>query len=192
MIIQYSEKNNDFNDEEIDLIYRSTDSIVVKRLIDRHRNTQTYFIINILITSMICLAFVPIAFHSALSGQFGLFYFAIFMCTYICAELCLYIISNRTIMLTRLINKMIRLVYTPSKTRILQRRLKIRYRIYITADDYARINADYVNLCDTYDGQHFLKVSNNKIYFNPIGYYIKKREDHYCEIIENLQRQLKI
>ena len=43
MIINY-EKRNYFDDNEIDLIYKSTDSGVVKRLIDRYKNNSNQYL----------------------------------------------------------------------------------------------------------------------------------------------------
>lgn len=191
MIINY-EKRNYFDDNEIDLIYQSTDSGVVRRLIDRYKNNLNQYIINMLIHSLLIGILIVLAYYTVYYDAKTLFISIISIIIYLIMELIL-LIFDKYVLSTRFINLILNKFYHSHYEKEMQRRLSRRFRIKISYNDYCLINGKYLKNDILYDGLDLIEIKDNKIYFNKENNtYIRNKEDNYCQIIRYLQQQLRL
>lgn len=191
MIINY-EKRNYFDDNEIDLIYKSTDSGVVRRLIDRYKNNSNQYIINMLIHSLLIGILIVLAYYTVYYDAKTLFISIISIIIYLIMELIL-LIFDKYVLSTRFINLILNKFYHSHYEKEMQRRLSRRFRIKISYNDYCLINGKYLKNDILYDGLDLIDIKDNKIYFNKENNtYIRNKEDNYCQIIRYLQQQLRL
>ena len=191
MIINY-EKRNYFDDNEIDLIYQSTDSGVVRRLIDRYKNNSNQYIINMLIHSLLIGILIVLAYYTVYYDAKTLFISIISIIIYLIMELIL-LIFDKYVLSTRFINLILNKFYHSHYEKEMQRRLSRRFRIKISYNDYCLINGKYLKNDILYDGLDLIDIKDNKIYFNKENNtYIRNKEDNYCQIIRYLQQQLRL
>lgn len=191
MIINY-EKRNYFDDNEIDLIYQSTDSGVVRRLIDRYKNNSNQYIINMLIHSLLIGILIVLVYYTVYYDAKTLFISIISIIIYLIMELIL-LIFDKYVLSTRFINLILNKLYHSHYEKEMQRRLSRRFRIKISYNDYCLINGKYLKNDILYDGLDLIDIKDNKIYFNKENNtYIRNKEDNYCQIIRYLQQQLRL
>lgn len=191
MIINY-EKRNYFDDNEIDLIYKSTDSGVVKRLIDRYKNNSNQYIINMLIHSLLIGILIFLAYYTVYYDAKTLFISIISIIIYLIMEL-IFLIFDKYVLFTRFINLILNKFYHSHYEKEMQRRLSRRFRIKISYNDYCLINGKYLKNDILHDGLDLIEIKDNKIYFNKENNtYIRNKNDHYCQIIQYLQQQLRL
>lgn len=191
MIINY-EKRNNFNDNELDLIYNSTNSDIVKRLINRHKNNFNQYIINMIIHIILIGIFTLLSYYSIYHDFKSTFVFLMLLNIYLIIEV-LMLLLDKYLYFSLLVDVLLDKYYKSHYEREMQRRLAKRYRLKISYNDYCLINGQYIKNDQLYDGLDLIKIENQNIYFNDNNKdYIRNKNCNYCQIIEVLQNKLNI
>ena len=191
MIIDY-EKRKSFNDNEIDLIYNSTSSKIVKRLISHYKNNFNQYIINIITHIILIITFILFSYYSIYNDYKSTFVYLILLDIYLVIEL-IFLLFDKYLYFSLLIDLILDKYYKSHNEREMQRRLARRFRIKISYNDYCLINGQYIKNDQIYEGLDLISIKNKQIYLNDNHMdYIRNKNCNYCEIIEFLQNKINI
>lgn len=183
MKIDY-EKRNKFTGEEIDLIDQSSNSIVVKNIINRYRESKNNHFLTFITMCVMIVCSLIISHYCIVHDKHQLTVTFIIFSIYVLIELIL-LLFDKYLIISRILYYVYLLFFPTYGVESLHRRLAKYYPIKISYHDYSLINGYYMQGSNKIDGKDFIKVKDNTICFNPVSdYYVQYDQCNYCEIIK--------
>lgn len=189
MRIDY-EKRKHFSEDELDLISKSSDSRMVKSIINRYYEAKDNHVLTFITLSLIVIISLIIIHQTIIHDQHTLMFVWIGIAVYMLFELVM-LLFNKYVIVSRMFHQLYLRLFPSYSIKSVHRRLANYYPIKISDDAYAMLNGYYMQGTQMIEGTHFIRVKNDVIYFNPVSdYYVRYNEPHYCEIISDLYYKL--